>query len=50
MKCQQEWHLDEMDGDHITPWSASGATILTNLQILCKDCIRRRGAKKPPIS
>lgn len=45
VKCQKECEFDEMEGDHITPWSAGGATILTNLQMLCKDCNRRKGAK-----
>jgi 5-methylcytosine-specific restriction endonuclease McrA len=24
--------------DHIVPWSKGGATVLTNLQILCEQC------------
>ena len=44
-KCQEKFEFEEMEGDHITPWSKGGATILTNLQMLCEDCNRRKGAK-----
>ncbi len=45
MKCQKEWPVDEMESEHITPWSLGSATILTNLKTLCKDCNHRKGAK-----
>jgi len=44
-KCGQKFIFDEMEGDHITPWSEGGKTIPENLQMLCKDCNRRKGKK-----
>jgi predicted restriction endonuclease len=32
----KEWRLEEMEGDHITPWSQGGRTIADNCQMLCK--------------
>lgn len=37
--------IADMEGDHITPWSEGGKTEPDNLQILCKECNRRKGAK-----
>lgn len=36
--CGQHFEFEEMEGDHIKPWSKSGQTILENCQMLCKDC------------
>ena len=36
--------LNEMEGDHIVPWSLGGATSSANCQMLCIDCNRRKGA------
>ena len=41
-KCGQQYELNEMEGDHITPWSQGGHTVPENLQMLCKDCNRRK--------
>lgn len=30
------WLEDEMEGDHIIPWSKGGKTEKENLQMLCK--------------
>ena len=44
-KCGKEnLQLGEMEADHITPWSKGGHTKLDNLQMLCKDCNRRKSA------
>lgn len=42
---KKKWEYDEMEGDHITPWSEGGKTSPENLQMLCKDCNRRKGKK-----
>lgn len=33
-----EYTFDEMEGDHIIPWSQGGRTVDENLQMLCKKC------------
>lgn len=33
-----EYKLEEMQGDHIVPWSRGGKTVEENLQMLCKKC------------
>jgi 5-methylcytosine-specific restriction endonuclease McrA len=37
-KCGKHFELNEMEGDHIIPWSKGGKTIPSNLQMLCKTC------------
>jgi hypothetical protein len=44
-KCNNHYEINEMEGDHITPWSEGGKTSIENLQMLCKDCNRRKGKK-----
>ena len=39
-KCKESFELEEMDADHITPWSEGGKTISENCQMLCKNCNR----------
>ena len=39
-----KFDLSEMEADHITPWSQGGKTTIDNLQLLCRDCNRRKGA------
>lgn len=43
--CGEKFDLDEMEADHITPWSEGGKTISENCQMLCKHCNRTKGAK-----
>lgn len=43
--CKQKFALDEMEGDHITPWRDGGRTDAKNCQMLCKEDNRRKGAK-----
>ena len=37
--------LDEMEADHITPWSQGGKTEYINCQLLCRDDNRRKSNK-----
>jgi hypothetical protein len=43
--CGKHYEINEMEGDHITPWSESGKTQQDNLQMLCKNCNRTKGKK-----
>ena len=36
--CGQHFELEEMQGDHIVPWSKGGRTIDENLQMLYQKC------------
>lgn len=36
--CGEEFDFDELQGDHIIPWSKGGKTIAENCQMLCGDC------------
>ena len=42
-KCGKKFEFEEMEADHITPWSKGGKTAIENCQMLCKDCNRRKG-------
>ena len=37
-KCGGSFAYEEMEGDHIVPWSKGGKTVLENLQMLCRRC------------
>jgi 5-methylcytosine-specific restriction endonuclease McrA len=39
---QQVFEIDEMEGDHIKPWSKGGKTIAENCQMLCIPCNRNK--------
>lgn len=41
-KCKKHFEIEEMQADHITPWSKGGKTIAENCQMLCADCNRRK--------
>ena len=43
--CGKKYKYEEMEGDHITPWSKGGKTEIANLQMLCRDCNRRKSNK-----
>ena len=40
--CSNAFSIDDMQGDHITPWSLGGMTVQSNLQMLCKQCNRTK--------
>lgn len=44
-KCGKKFKIEEMEGDHITPWHLGGKTIIENCQMLCKECNRRKSGK-----
>ncbi|HEV7770211.1 MAG TPA: DUF262 domain-containing protein [Solirubrobacterales bacterium] len=41
--CGKRFELEEMEGDHITPWHDGGRTEAANCQMLCRDDNRRKG-------
>ena len=43
--CKKKFELEEMEADHIDPWSAGGKTNAENCQMLCKECNRRKSNK-----
>ena len=43
--CKQHFEIEQMEGDHITPWVEGGKTDVDNLQMLCKDCNRHKSSK-----
>jgi hypothetical protein len=40
--CTEYFEIGQMHADHITPWSKGGKTELSNGQMLCSDCNRRK--------
>jgi hypothetical protein len=43
-KCGKHFEIDQMEADHITPWSKRGKTNGANCQMLCLEDNRRKGA------
>ncbi|MCL2349277.1 MAG: HNH endonuclease, partial [Planctomycetaceae bacterium] len=41
-KCKKTFEIEQMEGDHITPWHEGGKTTSENCWMLCKDCNRRK--------
>lgn len=41
-KCGLHFEFENMQADHITPWSKGGKTIADNCQMLCADCNRKK--------
>lgn len=40
--CHKHFEINEMEADHITPWSQGGKTTSENCQMLCRDDNRRK--------
>lgn len=40
--CGQHFEFEEMQGDHITPWSKGGKTTPDNCKMRCGECNRRK--------
>lgn len=45
VKCEDKFDIEEMEGDHITPWIDGGKTISENCQMLCMKCNRTKSNK-----
>lgn len=43
--CNEHFEIEEMEGDHITPWHEGGKTNSENCQMLCKEDNRRKSGK-----
>lgn len=43
--CKKHFELEEMEGDHITPWHEGGKTSAENCQMLCIEDNRRKSGK-----
>lgn len=43
--CTKTFALEEMEADHITPWSKGGKTVAANCQMLCKPDNRIKSGK-----
>ena len=43
--CAKHYEINEMEGDHITPWHLGGKTSADNCQMLCKDDNRIKSGK-----
>lgn len=40
--CKEDFEIQEMEADHITPWHDGGKTSAANCQMLCKEDNRRK--------
>ncbi|EAH5903255.1 DUF262 domain-containing protein [Campylobacter upsaliensis] len=48
VKCpheKQKLDIEQMEADHIIPWSKGGKTEKENCQMLCRECNRKKSAK-----
>lgn len=43
--CGKHFELEEMEADHIIPWSKGGKTVADNCQLLCRNCNRKKSDK-----
>lgn len=43
--CRQHFEIEQMEADHIIPWSKGGRTVAENCQMLCRKCNREKGGK-----
>jgi hypothetical protein len=47
-RCRACGSPDDLELDHIVPFSRGGPCHLSNVQILCSDCNKRKGAREYP--
>jgi hypothetical protein len=43
--CGESFPIEDMEADHIDPWSKGGKTVDKNCQVLCRPCNRRKSNK-----
>ena len=43
--CKKHFEIEEMEADHIVPWSKGGKTELSNGQMLCRKCNNEKSDK-----
>ncbi|MCX2717469.1 DUF262 domain-containing protein [Helicobacter sp. MIT 21-1697] len=43
--CKETFAIEEMEADHIKPWSKGGKSVKENCQMLCRECNRRKSDK-----
>ena len=43
--CHEHYEIEEMEADHIQPWSKGGKTVAENCQMLCKKDNREKSDK-----
>lgn len=43
--CNSEVSFDDSEIDHVVPWNKGGSTTVTNGQLACKECNRRKGSR-----
>ncbi|WP_027407629.1 DUF262 domain-containing protein [Anaerovibrio sp. RM50] len=43
--CGEIFEFDDMQADHIKPWSKGGKTVKENCQMLCRDCNLKKSNK-----
>ena len=41
-KCKKHFEIEQMQADHIKPWSKGGKTAAENCHMLCADCNRKK--------
>lgn len=41
--CHKHFDYNQMEGDHVVPYSKGGTTTYSNLQMLCMPCNRSKG-------
>ena len=42
VKCKQTFDIENLQADHVTPWSQGGKTVQENCQLLCQPCNARK--------
>ncbi len=41
--CQKWFYAEELQMDHVDPWSKGGRTVLSNAELLCGPCNKKKG-------